>query len=66
MMRGEESESNNLVEELGFSGTSRGTRKFEDCRCRIRGGVLAAGAGQMENWVLSADFGIFGGGGQWV
>lgn len=36
MMRREESEGNDLVEELGFSGTSRGTRKFEDCRCGIR------------------------------
>lgn len=32
MMGGEESESNDLVEELGFSGTSSGAREFEDWR----------------------------------
>lgn len=40
MMSGEESESDDLVEELGFSRTSSGARDFEDRRCRNLMGSL--------------------------
>lgn len=40
MMSGEDSESDDLVEELGFPRTSRGACDFEDWRCRILMGAL--------------------------
>lgn len=40
MMGGEEGKSDDLVEELGFSGTSSGAREFKDGRCGIRGVFL--------------------------